>query len=307
MAKKQKIQLSDGIHTTKGDKIFFSINYVFMILLAVITLYPMLYVLFCSFSSPNEFALVRGIMFRPAGFSVEGYRMVLKMSTLWQGYRNTLIYVLVGTSISMVMTIMGAYILSHTDFMLKKVTMILIVFTMYFGGGMIPTYLTVVQMGLNNTMWAVMLPGAVSVYNMIVLRTSFKGIPTALLESATIDGANDVTLLFRIILPLSGAALATITLFYAVGNWSAWYNAMVYLQKRRDLYPLQLYLRELLILDKNTDSFMNSLSGTSANSYLMKEIMKYCTIIVSTVPVLLIYPFVQKYFVKGVMVGAIKE
>ena len=280
-----KIKLADGIHTTKGDKIFFAINYVFMIFLALITLYPMLYVLFCSFSDPNEFAMVRGIMFRPAGFSTQGYSMVFKMNTLWLGYRNTLVYVLVGTCISMV----------------------LIVFTMYFGGGMIPTYLTVVKMGLNNTMWAVMLPGAVSVYNMIVLRTSFKGIPTALIESATIDGANDVTVLFRIILPLSGAALATITLFYAVGNWSAWYNAMVYLQNRRDLYPLQLYLRELLILDKSTDSFMNSLNGTSANSYLMKEIMKYCAIIVSTVPVLLIYPFIQKYFVKGVMVGAIKE
>lgn len=302
-----KIKLADGIHTTKGDKIFFAINYVFMIFLALITLYPMLYVLFCSFSDPNEFAMVRGIMFRPAGFSTQGYSMVFKMNTLWLGYRNTLVYVLVGTCISMVLTIMGAYILSHTDFVLKKVTMVLIVFTMYFGGGMIPTYLTVVKMGLNNTMWAVMLPGAVSVYNMIVLRTSFKGIPTALIESATIDGANDVTVLFRIILPLSGAALATITLFYAVGNWSAWYNAMVYLQNRRDLYPLQLYLRELLILDKSTDSFMNSLNGTSANSYLMKEIMKYCAIIVSTVPVLLIYPFIQKYFVKGVMVGAIKE
>lgn len=303
----KKIPVSDGIHTTRGDKIFFAINYVFMIFLALVTVYPMLYVLFCSLSSPNEFALVRGMLFRPAGFSWEGYSMVFKMNTIWVGYRNTLVYVLVGTSISMVMTIMGAYILAHTDFMLKKITMVLIVFTMYFGGGMIPTYLTVVQMGLNNTMWAVMLPGAVSVYNMIVLRTSFKGIPTALIESATIDGANDVTVLFRIILPLSGAALATITLFYAVGNWSAWYNAMVYLQNRRDLYPLQLYLRELLILDKSADSFMNSLNGSSANSYLMKEIMKYCAIIVSTVPVLVIYPFIQKYFVKGVMVGAIKE
>lgn len=303
----KKIPVSDGIHTTRGDKIFFAINYVFMIFLALITVYPMLYVLFCSLSSPNDFALVRGMLFRPAGFSLDGYSMVFKMNTIWVGYRNTLVYVLVGTSISMVMTIMGAYILAHTDFMLKKITMVLIVFTMYFGGGMIPTYLTVVQMGLNNTMWAVMLPGAVSVYNMIVLRTSFKGIPTALIESATIDGANDVTVLFRIILPLSGAALATITLFYAVGNWSGWYNAMVYLQNRRDLYPLQLYLRELLILDKSTDSFMNSLNGSSANSYLMKEIMKYCAIIVSTVPVLVIYPFIQKYFVKGVMVGAIKE
>lgn len=302
-----KVNLADSIHTTRGDKVFFALNYTFMIFLALITLYPMLYVLFCSLSDPNDFALVRGIMLRPAGFSLEGYEMVFKMNTIWTGYRNTLLYVLVGTSISMVLTIMGAYILSHTDFMLKKITMVLVVFTMYFGGGMIPTYLTVVQMGLNNTIWAVMLPGAVSVYNMIVLRTSFMGIPTALIESTTIDGANDFTVLTRIILPLSGAALATITLFYAVGNWSAWYNAMVYLQNRRDLYPLQLYLRELLILDKNTDTFMNSLNGTSANSYLMKEIMKYCAIIVSTVPVLVIYPFIQKYFVKGVMVGAIKE
>lgn len=302
-----KVNLADSIHTTRGDKVFFALNYTFMIFLALITLYPMLYVLFCSLSDPNDFALVRGIMLRPAGFSLEGYEMVFKMNTIWTGYRNTLLYVLVGTSISMALTIMGAYILSHTDFMLKKITMVLVVFTMYFGGGMIPTYLTVVQMGLNNTIWAVMLPGAVSVYNMIVLRTSFMGIPTALIESTTIDGANDFTVLTRIILPLSGAALATITLFYAVGNWSAWYNAMVYLQNRRDLYPLQLYLRELLILDKNTDTFMNSLNGTSANSYLMKEIMKYCAIIVSTVPVLVIYPFIQKYFVKGVMVGAIKE
>ena len=303
----KKIQLADGIHTTKGDKIFFVCNYIFMFVLALVTLYPMLYVLFCSLSSPNEFALVRGMMFKPAGFSLEGYSMVFKMNTILIGYRNTLLYVVVGTVISMVFTIIGAYILSHTDFMLKKITMVLIVFTMYFGGGMIPTYLTVVQMGLNNTIWAVMLPGAVSVYNMIVLRTSFKGIPTALIESATIDGASDATVLFRIVLPLSGAALATITLFYSVGNWSAWYNAMVYLQNRRDLYPLQLYLRELLILDKSTDAFMNSLSGASANSYLLKEIMKYCAIIVSTVPVLVIYPFIQKYFVKGVMVGAIKE
>ena len=181
-----------------------------MFVLALVTLYPMLYVLFCSLSSPNEFALVRGMMFKPAGFSLEGYSMVFKMNTILIGYRNTLLYVVVGTVISMVFTIIGAYILSHTDFMLKKITMVLIVFTMYFGGGMIPTYLTVVQMGLNNTIWAVMLPGAVSVYNMIVLRTSFKGIPTALIESATIDGASDATVLFRIVLPLSGAALATI-------------------------------------------------------------------------------------------------
>lgn len=306
MARK-KIKAESAIFTTRGDKIFFFLNYVFLIGLALVTLYPMLYVLFCSFSDPQQFALTRGILLKPAGFSFAGYDIVFKMKTISVGYRNTLIYVIVGTAISMALTIIGAYILSHPDFMLKKITMFLIVFTMYFGGGMIPTYLTVVKMGLNNTMWAVMLPGAVSVYNMIVLRTSFKGIPNALLESATIDGANDFTVLVRIILPLSGAALATITLFYAVGNWSAWYNAMIYLQNRRDLYPLQLFLRELLILDTSADTFLNSMTGSSANNYLVKEIVKYCTIIVSTVPVLCIYPFIQKYFVKGVMVGAIKE
>ncbi len=292
---------------TRGDKIFFAANYVLMAILAIVTLYPMLYVVFCSFSSPSEFAMVRGLLLRPAGFSTEGYALVFKMNTLWLGYRNTLMYLLLGTSISMVLTIFGAFILSHTDFLLKKITMVLIVFTMYFGGGMIPTYLCMNMLGINNTIWGVLLPGIVSVYNMIVLRTSFNGIPRALIESATIDGASDSTVLFRIMLPLSLASLATITLFYAVGWWGAWYNAMIYLQKRRDLYPLQLYLRELLILDTGNEQFLNAMSGTESNRYLVKQIVKYCVILVATVPVLLIYPFVQKYFVKGVMVGAIKE
>ena len=296
-----------GVGTSRGDKIFFTVNYIFMAFLALITLYPMLYVAFCSFSDPVEFASVRGMLFKPAGFSLEGYKMVFNMSSIWTGYRNTIFYVIVGTGISMFMTIIGAFVLSHHDFMLKKVTMFLIVFTMYFGGGMIPTYLCVNTLGLNNTVWAVLLPGAVSVYNMIVLRTSFNGIPKALMESATIDGAGDGVVLFKIILPLSLAALATITLFFAVGYWGAWYNAMIYLQTRRDRYPLQLFRRELLILDRGNEGYLNSMSGAEVDRYLVKEIMKYGIIMVGTVPVLLIYPFIQKYFVKGVMVGAIKE
>lgn len=307
MAKKSNQPTSVGVDSSRGDKIFFACNYVFMALLAVITLYPMLYVAFCSFSDPQTFASVRGMLLKPAGFSLDGYKMVFQMDSIWIGYRNTIMYVVCGTLLSMVLTIMGAFILSHNDFMLRKPIMMIIVFTMYFGGGMIPTYLCINSLGINNTVWAVLLPGAVSVYNMIVLRTSFKGIPKGLLESATIDGAGDCTVLFRIILPLSMASLATITLFYAVGNWGAWWNAMIYLQKRRDLYPLQLFLRELLILDKGSDGYLNSMSGAEVDRYLVQEIMKYCVIMVSTLPILCVYPFIQKYFVKGVMVGAIKE
>ncbi len=210
MAKENNTQTTAvGVGTSRGDKIFFTINYIFMAFLALITLYPMLYVAFCSFSDPVEFASIRGMLFRPAGFSLEGYKMVFNMDSIWTGYRNTIFYVLVGTGLSMAMTIIGAFVLSHHDFMLKKVTMFLIVFTMYFGGGMIPTYLCVNSLGLNNSVWAVLLPGAVSVYNMIVLRTSFNGIPKGLMESATIDGAGDGVILFKIVLPLSLAALAT--------------------------------------------------------------------------------------------------
>ena len=295
------------IRATRGEKIFYQVNHVFMLILCLITIYPMLYVVFASLSDPNEFAMVQGLLFRPAGFDTIGYRFVFRMSTIWLGYRNTLIYVFLGSAISMVLTILTAFLLSRREFMLKKLAIGLIVFTMYFGGGMIPTFLVVSQLGLTKTIWGVMLPGVISVYNTIVLRTSFNTIPPALEESARIDGAGDMRILFNVVLPLSGAALATITLFYVVGNWGAWYNALVYLQDRRDLYPLQMFLREMLIEDKTTDAYMNSLTGSSANVHLIKEVTKYSVIIVSTLPILVVYPFIQKYFVKGVMLGSIKE
>ena len=269
---------------TRGERIFYKINNVVMLVLIAITVYPMLYVVFCSFSNPDEYAFQMGrLLLRPAGFSIQGYRTIISMNTIWQGYRNTLMYVVLGTGISMMITIMGAFILSHPDFMLKRVTMALVVFTMYFSGGMIPTYLVVTQLKLTNSIWGFLLPGAVSVYNLIVLRTAFNSVPKALLESAEID------------------------LFYAVTFWGSWYNALVYLQKRRDLYPLQMILRELLITDKTTDSMVTAFNGQAANQYLLKEIVKYCAIVVSTLPILAVYPFIQKYFVKGVMLGAIKE
>ncbi|MEG2950691.1 MAG: carbohydrate ABC transporter permease [Clostridia bacterium] len=296
------------ILASRGERIFYKINGVVMGLLILITIYPMLYVIFCSFSDPDQFAFKMGtMMLAPAGFSLKGYQTILSMPSIWLGYRTTIFYVVVGTLISMAFTVIGAYILSRKEFMLKKTIMALVVFTMYFSGGMIPTYLAVKEIGLTNSIWGFLLPGAVSVYNMIVLRTSFNAIPQALMDSAYIDGAGDGRILLHVVLPLSTAALATITLFYAVGYWGAWYNALVYLQARRDLYPLQMYLREILITDQTTDAFMNALNGNGANQYLLKEVIKYCTIVIATVPILLVYPFIQKYFVKGVMLGAIKE
>ncbi len=296
-----------GIRPTNGEMVFYRINYLVMTILMIITLYPMLYVVFCSFSDPNEFAITKGLLLRPAGFSTLGYETVLSMKMIWLGYRNTLVYVFVGSSISMVLTIMAAFVLSRREFLVKKVVMWLVVFTMYFGGGMIPTYLVVSQMGLTKTVWGVMLPGCVSVYNTIVLRTSFNAVPATLEESARIDGAGDLKILINVVLPLSGAAIATISLFYIVGTWGAWYNALVYLQDKRELYPLQMFLREMLIEDKTTDVYLTAQGGKASNQHLIKEIVKYCIIIVSTLPILVVYPFIQKYFVKGVMVGALKE
>ena len=296
-----------GIRATAGERVFYHINHIVMAILMIVTLYPMLYVVFCSFSDPNEFAITKGLLLRPAGFSLVGYQTVFSMKTIWLGYRNTLFYVVAGSSISMVMTIMASFILSRKEFLLKKYVMWIIVFTMYFGGGMIPTFLAVSAMHLTKTVWGVILPGCVSVYNTIVLRTSFNSVPNALSESAYIDGAGDFMILLHVVLPLSGAAIATISLFYIVGTWGAWYNALVYLQDRRDLYPLQMFLREMLIEDKTTDIYLTAQGGKSSNQHLIKEIVKYCVIMVSTLPILIVYPFIQKYFVKGVMVGALKE
>lgn len=289
-----------------GEKIFLVVNNLIMVFLMVITLYPLLYVLFCSLSDPIELGKVSGLMIRPAGFSLRGYKAVLDSDNIWTGFRNTIFYVIVGTSCSMAITIVGAYAIAKKNFMLKKPVMLFIIFTMYFGGGMIPTFLVVQGLHLTNTVWAMIVPGMLSVYNMIVLRTSFQSVPESLYESAALDGANDFTMLTKITLPLSKAALATITLFYAVGKWGEWYPALVYLQKRRDLYPLQMFLRELLVKQEDMETLLANNVGQDAEAYLLKEIIKYATIIVTTVPILVVYPFLQKYFVKGVLVGSVK-
>ena len=306
MKKRNKEEEGSRIIIGKGEKIFLVINNCIMVFLMFITLYPMLYVLFASLSDPVELGKATGLLWKPAGFSLRGYASVLQSENIWLGFRNTIFYVVVGTIFSMLITICGAYPLSRRGLLLKKPIMLFIIFTMFFGGGMVPTFLVVQGLGLTNTIWAMIIPGMLSVYNVIVLKTSFESVPESLYESAALDGANHWHMMTKITLPLSKAALATITLFYAVGKWGEWYNALVYLQKRRDLYPLQMFLRELLVAQEDMNALLSSSVGVAADAYLLKEVIKYATIIVTTVPILCVYPFLQKYFVKGMLDSAVK-
>ncbi len=285
-----------------GERIFDNFNVLFMILLIVVTLYPFYYVTIASISDPTLIVQKRGIVLWPQGLSFESYRMVFENPMIRIGYMNTIFYVVVGTALNLVLTSFGAYGLSRRDLALRNPITLMIVFTMFFSGGLIPSYLLVRNLGLLNTRWAMILPGAISTWNLIIMRTAFLGIPESLAESAKIDGANDFTILFRIYLPLSLPVVAVMILFYAVGHWNAYFSALIYLRERA-LYPLQLVLREILIAN-STESMMTSVVSDREP---IGETIKYATIMVATLPILFVYPFLQKYFVKGVMIGAIKE
>lgn len=288
---------------TLGERLFDSSNHTFLMVLCLLTAYPFLYVLFASFSDPAKIMSTRGLIFYPQGFSLEAYRLVFSNPMIVVGYANTLFYVIIGTTFNLLMTSFGAYALSRRGLMLSNPIMMGIVFTMFFSGGLIPNYLLISELGMLNTRWALIIPGAISTYNLIIMRTSFQGIPVSLEESAKIDGANDFTVLFRIILPLSLPIMAVMVLFYGVSHWNAWFNALIYLRDR-DLYPLQLVLREILITN-SIDTMTAGVGDTDKG--LVSETIKYAAIIIATIPVLFLYPFLQKYFVKGVMIGAVKE
>ena len=237
------------------------------------------------------------------------YERLLEYSPIWVGYRNVIFYTVVGTALNVVMTICAAYPLSRSDFVGRKVILYILMFTMYFGGGLIPGYINVRNLGLVNTPWAMIIPGACSVYNVLITRTFFRtSIPSSLFEAARLDGANSLQYLVRIVLPLSKAIIAVISLYYAVGHWNDYYTALIYLRDR-ELLPLQSALRDILMTTQLENGFNQMMSRGEADVNLAKmaQVMKYSCIIVSTVPVLVAYPFVQKYFVKGVMIGSIKE
>ncbi len=290
--------------STKGEKTLNGINLFVLALLTVIFFYPLWHCLMASFSDPTSLIGYKGLISLPMGFSLEGYKMVLQNKNILTGYMNTLFYLVVGTAINMVLTILGAYVLSRRRMMLKGPLTLLIVFTMYMDFGLIPAFLNVRDLGLYDSRWAILLPVAINTYNLIVMRTAFVSVPAALEESAMIDGANDFTILFKIILPLSKATLAVVVLFYVVEHWNSWFSASIYLRDR-ERFPLQLFLREILI-SSSASTAAGEASSVDGVMYL-EELIKYCSIVISTLPILCVYPFVQKYFISGVMLGSVKE
>ncbi len=287
---------------TIGSTIFDVTNHTLMFMLMLITLYPIWYVLVASFSDSATLEYYTGLLVTPLGFSTEAYRAVMNNPKVWLGYKNTLIYVTTGTAVNIMMTSIGAYVLSRRKFFWKNIIMKGIIVTMYFGGGLIPTYLVMRNIGLYNNLWVMILPGAIGTWNLIIMRTSFMSIPYELEESAKLDGASDWTILFKIVLPLSLPVIAVMILYYGVGRWNGWFNAMIYLRDERK-YPLQLILKSILI-ENQTAAMAAEEAGIEKNK--VAETIKYATIMVATVPILMVYPFLQKYFVKGVMIGALK-
>ena len=292
------------IKTTAGEKAFNVFNIIFMIVMMFVMFYPMWHVLCASFSDARLLSAHTGVLLWPEGYSVTAYKLMMKNPMILRGYGNTLFILVFGLLLNMVMTCLAAYVLSRRNVMLNRVITIFIVFTMYFNGGLIPTYLNIKSLGLMDSLWAVIVPGAISTYNMIVLRTGFASVPESLEESAKIDGASSIRILWQIILPLSKATVAVICLYYAVAHWNSWFNAMLYLNER-ELFPLQLILREILI-QNDTSSMVTAMDVGAGDSSFVSETVKYAVIIVSVVPILCVYPFIQKYFTKGVMVGSVK-
>ena len=287
------------------DKVVYVVNYILLILLTVSVLYPLIYIVSCSFSSGD--ALMAGrVKLLPVEFTLLSYKTVFEYESIWTGYLNSIIYTVVGTVISIVLTILAAYPLSRDDFRGGNILMKLFLFTMLFSGGLVPTYLLVKNLGLVDTMWAVVLPTAVNAYNMIVARTFFhQTIPKDLQEAAELDGCSDFKFFTKIVVPLSTPIIAVLCLWVAIGLWNGYFNPLIYINSE-DKYPLQLILRRILLMAQV--DFGNSAVDPRVvmeNQYL-SQMLRYGTIIISSLPLMLIYPFVQKYFVKGVMIGAVK-
>jgi putative aldouronate transport system permease protein len=282
------------------------IVYTSLTLLVIVTLYPVLNVFSVSFSSESAYSKGLITVF-PKEFTFESYKMILSAGVVPNSFKNSIIYTAVGTLINLLMTASLAYALSRRQLAFRKFYTILIMISMYFSGGLIPNFLLVRSLGMYNTMWALLIPGAISTYNMIIMRSFFEGIPHELEESAYLDGATDITIFFKIILPLSKASIATIGLFYAVSHWNSWFSSLIYL-KDSVKYPLQMILRQIVIQAAVTDELAKMGEGAqgAAGQAVNLEGVKYATLVCSILPMLIIYPFIQKYFVKGAMVGAVK-
>lgn len=288
------------------DKVFDIVNIMIMVILTFIFVWPLIFVLSASVSDPAAVTMGE-VWLLPKGFNLEGYKAIFNYKNIWVGYKNTVIYTVLGTTLNLFMTICAAYPLSRKDFMPRKALTRIFMFTMFFSGGLIPSYMVVVKLGIYDKIWAMLLPSAVHVMYIIIMRTYFQtSIPQSLHEAAELDGANTAQVLWHIVLPLSGPILAVMALYYGVGKWNSYFDALVYMSSTSK-YPLQMFLREILI-NNQVDLNMVGLDPAAAEAKLhLAQVIKYGVIVVASLPVLCVYPFVQKYFVKGVMIGAIKE
>lgn len=292
------------ISTSPADKTFDIMNYIILTIALLLVSYPLYFIVIASISDPSAVYAGKVVLF-PQGFTLDGYKRILEYESFFTGYRNTILYTLVGTAVNVVITIPGAYALSRKDLVGRNVIMMGITFTMIFSGGLIPSYLLVLDLNLYNTMWALILPVAVSAWNLIVARTFFQqSIPDELLEAARLDGSDNFRFFFSIVLPLSKSIIVVMILFYAVSHWNSYFNAMIYL-KDVDKHPLQLILRSILF--ENSLGDMVEDAATLAAQQKLGDLIKYGVIIASSLPLMILYPFLQRYFIQGVMIGAVKS
>ena len=308
MDKNQKKMLESsgpvGQNATVGSRIFDVLNYTIVTLIAITTIIPFIYIIGASFATEYEIA-TRPMFFIPQDVTIDAYKYIFSSSKILRGFGNSLFITVAGTAINLFFTVTMAYALSKNRLRGRNFFLNMVIFSMFFSGGMIPGYIVVANiLNLKNTYWSVLLPGAISAYNMMIVKNFFQGIPQELEESASIDGCTDIGVLWRIVLPLSLPVLATFGLFYAVGHWNAYFSAMIYMTGAKEKWPLQVLLRELIIMSNGTAGDMTNMDPEFVQP--PEQSIKMAVIVVSTVPIMCVYPFLQKYFVKGVMVGALK-
>ena len=295
--------LKTGVRSLRSDRVYLTVVHIVMAVILVLTLYPIIYVISSSFSSPQAVSTGQ-VRLWPVDFSLRGYKEVFDYRVVWIGYANTIFYTLAGTLLNVVLTLFAAFALSKKTLPGRGFFTFLFTFTMLFSGGLIPTYLVMRSLGIINTRWVMLLPGAINVYNMIVTRTFITNIPQELSEASAIDGCSDFRYFFAILLPLSKAVISVIALYYAVGHWNAYFNALIYLNGQK-LFPLQVFLRDILVLNSvDASSILDPEEAQALEG--MRDLLKYALIVVSTVPIMCVYPFLQKFFAQGVMVGSVK-
>ena len=300
---KNKKPVNPMLRDSRGDKIFRFFSGLFLILLAAVVLYPVYFIVIASFSDPDA-VLAGKVVLWPVDINLDGYIKIIERTDVWLGYRNTIVYTLLTVVLSLFVTIPAGWALSRKTLPGKKFLMIYFIIPMFFGGGLIPFYNVMSSLGLINTIWAIVLPSILSVWNLFMTKTFFESsVPNGLIEAAKIDGAGHFRTFTSVVLPLAKAILAVMALYYAVGQWNSYFNAMIFLQDE-SLYPLQLVLKEILIASEST---VGGSGETILQQYRLANQLKYVSVIVSSLPVLMLYPFVQKYFAQGVMIGSLKE